>query len=86
MSFQSPITDEGSTRGLIELRDHAAVRLALRVAVDLAILLADVVVLVIVTAFPPLYLSSLILSLPSSCMVSNSPSELASRRLAISFR
>ncbi len=33
MSFQSPVTDEGSTRGLIELRDHAPVRLAPRVAI-----------------------------------------------------
>ena len=33
VSFQPRITDEGSTSGLIEMRDHAVMRLAMRVAV-----------------------------------------------------
>ena len=105
VSFQPRITDEGSTSGLIEMRDHAVMRLAMRVAV-VAVACCGVsnlsyckhhhsvgrcVVLIIVNAFPPPYLSSLKLSLSWSRMVSNSfpnyyPDDWRSRSRRLSHR
>ena len=81
VSFQPRITDEGSTSGLIEMRDHAArvavVAVACRGVSNLSYCkphhsVGRCVVLIIVNAFPPPYLSSLKISLSRSRMVSNS--------------